>query len=219
MYLASLLLLLSASIVFGQNELSPQERKDGFQLLFDGKTLDNWHTLKRRPNNASWTVDKGVLSYEKGESTLATNDNYYDFVLRLDYRTAAKTDSGVYIHATPAGSPGTTGIELNLISDAGAPAGPHTSGSLGTLVAPSKNMGKPDGEWNSIEVTVVNGRLTEVWNGEKVLEVSFDDPQYPKLAERGPYGFIGLQAHAFGEPAEFRNIRVKALKLGPPFPP
>lgn len=204
---------------FAQNELSPQEKKDGFQLLFDGKTLANWQTIKRRPNNASWTVENAILSYEKGESWLATNDTYYDFVLRLEYRTADKTDTGIFVNASAAGNPGTTGVEVNLISDNGKPATARSSGSLWDTVAPADNMAKPDGEWNTIEVSVHDRHLTTTWNGKPGLDVNLDDPQYPKLAGRGAYGHVGLQAHAFGEPAAFRNIRIKVIKKGPPDPP
>jgi hypothetical protein len=217
-FLAFLLLLPAA---FAQNELTPQEKKDGFQLLFDGKTLNNWGTVKRRPNNASWTIQDGILSYEKGESWLATTDTYYDFILRLEYRTAEKTDSGIFVNASGAGNPGTTGVEVNLISDNGKPATPRSSGALWDTFAPAENMSKPDGEWNTIEVSVHDRRLTTIWNGKPGLDVNLDDPQNPKLATRGAYGHIGLQAHAFGEPAAFRNIRIKVIKKGPadPLPP
>src|SRR6185312_17223680 len=94
--IAVVLLALSA-VGMAQNKLTRQEKKDGFQLLFDGKDTSHWHTVKRRPNNASWTVEKGILSYEKGESWLASNDTYYDFILRLEYKTAEKTDSGIFM--------------------------------------------------------------------------------------------------------------------------
>jgi len=215
--LLALLTILPA--VFAQNTLTPREKKDGFQLLFDGKSLNNWQTVKRRPNNSSWTVENGILTYDKGESWLATNDTYYDFVLRLEYKTAEKTDSGIFVNASAAGNPGATGVEVNLISDNGKPATPRSSGSLWDIAAPEDNMAKPDGEWNTMEIAVHERRLTTVWNGKPGLDVNLDDPQYPKLAGRGSYGHIGLQAHAFGEPAAFRNIRIKVIRKGPPDPP
>jgi hypothetical protein len=211
--------LVLLPVGLAQNELDGQEKKDGFQPLFDGRTFANWQTIKRRPNNSSWTIENGVLSYEKGESWLATYDSYYDFVLRLEYRTAEKTDSGIFINASAAGNPGATGVEINLISDNGKPASPRSSGALWDIAAPAENMSRPDGEWNTIEVAVHDRRLTTNWNGKPSLEVNLDDPQYPKLAGRGAYGHIGLQAHAFGEPAAFRNIRIKVIKKGPPDPP
>lgn len=215
---ALLVFLALLPAAFSQNLLTDQERKDGFQLLFDGKTLNNWQTIKRRPNDSSWTIENGILSYEKGESWLATRDTYYEFVLRLEYRTADKTDSGIFVNASAAGNPGTTGVEVNLISDNGKPATPRSSGSLWDIAAPADNMAKPDGEWNTMEITVRGRHLTTMWNGKPGLDVNLDDPQYPKLAGKGAYGHIGLQAHASGEPAAFRNVRIKVIKLGPPDP-
>jgi hypothetical protein len=214
-------LVALCGLAFGglaQNALTDQEKKDGFQLLFDGKTMDHWHTVKRRPSEGAWTVGDGILSYQKHESWLATDNTYYDFVLRLEYKTAEKTDSGIFINASGTGNPGTTGVEWNINGDAGEPATARSSGALWSIVAPAKNMTKPGGEWNQVEIRVISRKLTAVWNGEKVLEVSLDDPQYPAFATRGQYGHIGLQAHAFGEPAAFRNIRIKPIKLGPPDP-
>ena len=218
--IAVALFALSA-VALAQNELTSQEQKDGFQLLFNGKDMSHWHTVKRRPNNASWTVTDGILSYEKGESWLASNDTYYDFILRLEYKTSdPKADSGVFVNASAEGNPGSTGVEVNIGSDPSKPATPKGSGAVFDIAGPTKNLSKPDGEWNTMEITVVKRQLTEVWNGEKVLELNLDDAQYPKLATRGQYGHIGLQAHAaFGEPVQFRNIRIKPIRLGPPDPP
>jgi hypothetical protein len=113
-------------------------------------------------------------------------------------------------------------MELQILSDAGKAADVHSTGSLYGAVAPSKNMAKPDGEWNKVEVTVLKRQLTAVWNGEKILDVSLDDPKYQNaqqrpLAERAPFGHIGLQAYSTGAPVEFRNIRIKVLKAGPNF--
>jgi len=84
-------------------------------------------------------------------------------------------------------------------------------------VAPSKNMAKAAGEWNQVEITVVRRQVTAILNGEKVIDVNLDEQ--PLLATRLAYGHIGLQAHADGAPVEFRNLRLKALKIGPHFLP
>jgi hypothetical protein len=215
---ASAVLFALASLSLAQNRLTPDEQKEHYQLLFDGSSLKNWQVVKRRPNNSTWTVTDGVLSYEKGESWLGTDDTYSDFVLRLDYKTAEKCDSGIFINAAGSGNPGNSGLEFNIISDSGQLATNKSTFSVWSIVAPSKNLNKPDGEWNSVEISVINRHLTATLNGEKVQDVNLDDPQYPALATRGKVGHIGLQAHAFGEPASFRNIRIKPIKTGPPDP-
>ena len=197
------------AIAFCANSLSSQERKEGFELLYDGKTLTHWHSIRLRPDAGSWSGRKGVLTWVKGGSWLATDDTYYDFILRLEYRTGPESRSGIILRAKPAGveSPALT---LGL-SGREAPA--LTLG-LSDAAPRSKNSAKPDGEWNQVEVTVIKREVSAVWNGEKVLDVNLDERSLAGLA---PFGHIGLQAYPTGAPVEFRNIRIKVLKAGPNF--
>jgi hypothetical protein len=219
----TLVVLLSlSSIAWPENSLTHQERKDGFESLFDGKTLAKLHSIKQSPDAGAWRVRKGVMTWEKGGSWLATDATYYDFVLRLEYRTGPASNSGIFLRAGRTGNPAFTGMELQILSDAGEPAGVHSTGSLYGAAAPTKNMAKPDGDWNQVEVSVIKREVSATWNGEKILDVSLDDPKYHNaqerpLAERLPFGHIGLQAYSSGTPVEFRNIRIRVIKTGPNF--
>ena len=98
--------------------------------------------------------------------------------------------------------------------------GKHDDGALYDLVAPSKNMSKPAGEWNHARI-LVNGNHVEHWlNGTKMLEYDLGSADFAahvaaskfknyrdfgKLSE----GFIALQDH--GDKVEFRNVRIKVL--------
>jgi hypothetical protein len=210
------------SIALCANSLSRQERKEGFELLYDGKTLTHWHSIKLQPDAGSWRGHKGVLTWAKGGSWLSTDDTYYDFILRLEYRTGTQSNSGIFLRSAPGGNPAFSGMELQILSDAGKPADVHSTGSLYGAVTPSKSMARPDGEWNQVEVTVLKREVTAVWNGERILNVNLDDRKYQDaqegpLGRRAPFGHIGLQAYSTGAPVEFRNIRIKALKAGPHF--
>jgi hypothetical protein len=216
------LLLGFVSIALCANGLSHQERKEGFELLYDGKTLSRWHSIKLAANAGSWHGRKGVITWIKGGSWLATDDTYYDFILRLEYRTGPQSNSGIFLRSAPTGNPAFSGMELQILSDAGKPADLHSTGSLYGAAAPSKSMAKPDGEWNQVEVTVLKRMVTAVWNGEKILDVNLDDRKYQNaqerpLAERAPFGHVGLQAYSTGAPVEFRNVRIKILRAGPHF--
>jgi hypothetical protein len=68
-------------------------------LLFDGKSISKWHSIRRQPDQGAWRAQKGILTHEKGESWLATNDTYFDFVLRLEYRTGPGSDSGILLRS------------------------------------------------------------------------------------------------------------------------
>ena len=214
--------LLLISTGWCENSLTRQERKEGFELLFDGRTLSRWHSIKQSPDAGAWRGRKGVITWDKGGSWLATDDTYYDFVLRLEYRTGPESNSGIFLRAGRTGNPAFSGMELQILSDAGKPAGVHSTGSLYGAVAPARSMARPDGEWNQVEVTVLKREVTAIWNGAKTLAVNLDDPLYRNaqerpLSERLPFGYIGLQAYSTGAPVEFRNIRIKVIKVGPNF--
>src|SRR2546422_1892633 len=98
-------LLLLSSIAWPANSLTHEERKEGFERLFDGKTLTKWHSIKQSPDAGAWRARKGIITWEKGGSWLATDDTYYDFVLRLEYRTGPQSNSGIFLRAGRTGNP------------------------------------------------------------------------------------------------------------------
>jgi hypothetical protein len=205
------------------NSLSRKERKEGFQLLFDGDSLSRWHSVKQRPTAGTWTGDDGVLTWKTGGMWLSTDDIYYDFILRLEYRTGPDSNSGIFLRALEDGNPAFNGMELQILSDHGKPASQHSTGSLYGASAPARNMALPDGKWNKVEISLIDRRLRATWNGDLVQDINLDDPQFAKaqekpLAERSPFGHVGLQAYNTGTPVEFRNIRIRVLKYGPGFP-
>ena len=140
--------------------------------------------------------------------------------------TGEASDSGIFLRASPKGVPARTGMEFQILSDAGQPPSIGGTGSLWGVAPPAKNMAKPAGEWNQVEIMAIRRQVTTVLNGEKIIDANLDDTKYananskePPLAGRLAYGHIGLQAHAKGTPVEFRNIRVRIVRIGPGFPP
>lgn len=189
--------------------------EEGFTSLFNGKDLSGWHVMG---NAADWEAKDGILIAKGGHGFwLRSEKEYEDFVWRLEFRVFKEGDnSGMFIRATERGNPAFTGMELQILGDVGKQPTVHTCCALYASVAPSKNMSKPYGEWNEVEITCKGRQLTEVWNGEKVLDVNLDDDSVPfqekKLSERARKGYIGLQDH--GSRVEFRNLRIKELKAG-----
>jgi len=199
------------------NELAPQERREGFAPLFDGKSLTNWHTIPLGDRPGAWRARDGLLSYEPGDSWLASDATYGDFVLRLEYRTGPDSDSGIFLRATPEGYPSFTGMEIEIRGDPAGVPSPRSNLALYGAVAPRTNAAAGPGAWNKAEIAVVDRHLVAIWNGVTIHDLSLDDPAYAGAA-RGPLsararaGHIGFQAHLTGAPVEFRNIRIKAAR-------
>jgi len=205
-----------------QNTPTADERREGFVSLFDGTSTRGWHALPlgNGQNMGRWMAKDGVLTYEPGDSWLASDEQYANFVLRLEYRTGAtNTDSGIFLRSAPTGYPSWTGMELEIKgSDAGREPSLLTSMSLVGSAAPRKAAHRGPGEWNTVEVTLNERMFTVIVNGETIHDLDLDDPayavdkQHTPLAQRVTSGFIGFQNHLIVAPAEYRNIRVKVLQ-------
>ena len=101
----------------------------GWKVLFDGKSLNGWET--HWANN--WKAQDGALVCDASErSWLSTTASFSDYILKLEFRGAAKVNSGVFLRSQKEGQPHITGYELQIWDY--QPAGYNT----GNLVGPSK---------------------------------------------------------------------------------
>ncbi|MFW6124707.1 MAG: 3-keto-disaccharide hydrolase [Pirellulales bacterium] len=182
------------------NTLSQRELDDGWILLFDGQTLFGWSASSQ----ADWSVEDGAIRVAEGKpGLLPTTSQWGDFVLKLQFRAAPGTNSGVFLRTPPRLSGGTTRFyELN-IADRGTSDYP-----TGSIVHRAKGIAVEDGpDWQSMEVTAVGGRFTLKIDGRRTLDYT----------DRRPLGrgYIGLQFHRGA--VAFRDIKLKPLGLKPIF--
>jgi hypothetical protein len=187
--------------------LPEQEKKDGFVSLFNGKDLDGWWIIGR--NKAGFAVNDGVIEWKGPDSGgLYTRDRYDNYILRLEWKINKNGNSGLYMRAPRCNRQSMTGMEIQLQGDSAIPAVTNqTTAAIYSVVAPSKNAAKPEGEWNAIEITLDGPNIKVVLNGETVQDTNLDRNEELKMRLRR--GFIGLQDHA--SYVAFRNIRVKKL--------
>jgi len=75
------------SSLAADNTLTPAERQEGYELLFDGKALDGWQGDPRL-----WSVEDGAIAGStfgqplKDNSFLISRQAFSDFVLQVDVR-------------------------------------------------------------------------------------------------------------------------------------
>lgn len=212
------MMLALTLLAAGDNELTDQEKKDGWILMFDGKSVDNWAGLK--PAN----VEDGCINpFKSGYYVLCSKERFGNFVFSCDFKISAGCNSGVFIRTADPKDPVQTGIEIQVLDSAGkAKPDKHDCGSIYDLVAPTKNTMKPAGEWNHIEITCDKNRIKVVLNGEAVAEMDLDQwteagknpdgskNKFAKALKDFPReGFIGFQDH--GKPCWYKNIKLKKL--------
>jgi hypothetical protein len=226
-------LILLASLFVSSGAEAQSAPPPGFTAIFNGKDLAGWHGLphtnprelakmsaderakKRAADDVAfrthWSVENGELVND-GNGPYATTDREFgDVELRLEYRTVAKADSGIYLRGTPQVQIWDTteaGGKWKLGANKGSGALWNNSpGAAGK--DPLVHADKPFGDWNSLRI-VQAGERTWIWLNDKltvdgVRMENFWDRKAP-LPRTGP---IQLQTH--GGEIRWRNIMVREL--------
>ncbi|QDU28164.1 hypothetical protein ETAA8_32640 [Anatilimnocola aggregata] len=190
--------------------------EEGFTPLFDGKSLAGWKVMAEKNSKPDeWTVVNGVLTAKAGNSWLATEKQYGDYVLKLEWRVPENGNSGIFIRVPELKEgerPWIQGIEIQVLDDRGpiymGKLKPwQYSGSIYGAVAADQSEFAGAGKWNAYEITCRGDLITVVLNGKKITEG--DMSKLEELKTRPRVGFIGLQNH--GTDVEYRNLRIKEL--------
>ncbi|HWR34333.1 MAG TPA: DUF1080 domain-containing protein [Clostridia bacterium] len=223
------------------NTLSPKEKKEGWKLLFDGKTTKGWRGayLDSFPAKA-WDVRDGMMivqSFGGGEAAqggdIVTVDEYSNFDLMVDFKLTDGANSGIKYFVTEQlpRTPGSAiGLEYQVLDDAKHPDaklgkdGNRTLASLYDLIPAATKMPNPIGEWNHARI-VVQGSHVEHWlNGVKVVEYERGGKDFlerkamSKFKDRTGFGeatqgHILLQEH--GSEVFYRNVKIRMLPSSP----
>ena len=202
-----------------ENALSAEEKKAGFELLFNGKDHTGWKTNTGKPIKTE--IEDGALqTYKSGGYILMHEREFGDFILRCDVKLSKpKTNSGIFIRVSNPKNPVQSGFEIQVHGGKGT--GMHSFGAIYDLVPPSKNMNKAVGEWNSVEITCKGPEMSVKINGEQVSKINLDDYKEPKKRPDGSKhkfgdirklprkGYLGFQDH--GSKVWYKNVRIKEL--------
>ena len=189
-------------------------------FLFGGKTI-NLLSPKQISLNKNWILEKGILTpSETPGGIIWSKDKFGDFSVSLEYKTSEKANSGLFFRTDPKNAV-QGGFEIQIASP-GLYSGKHIVGSLYDAKEPIVAAGKPDGEWNKMELTCKGPSIQAKVNGKKVIDIKIDDWKEPNknpdgsknkfktaLKDLPRTGHLGLQYH--GQPVWFRNIKVTSL--------
>jgi hypothetical protein len=171
--------------------------------LFDGKSLAGWHMVGR--GNSAWSAASSVLQNAKSGANIATDQKFEDFKLHLEFRVGKGANSGVYLRGR---------YELQIDDSAGlAPSSHHLGGVYG-FIAPSENVARAAGEWQTMDVTLVGRMLTYDLNGTTIIcnrEIPGITGGALDSAEGEPGPLLLQGDHG---PVDFRNVVITPAKSG-----
>lgn len=201
-------------------ELSAEEKKAGFKILFDGTNMHEW-----TGNLTDYVVDNGDIYIKPaatgGHGNLFTKKEYSDFVFRFEFQLTPGANNGLGIRAPLEGDAAYAGMELQILDNEAEiykdlkPYQYHGS-VYGTLAA-KRGFLKPVGEWNYEEVIVKGPKIKVILNGTVILDGDITDARKNGTADHLEHpglkrdsGHIGFLGH--GSELRFRNIRIMELK-------
>jgi len=225
--------------IITKNQLTIDEKKDGWKLLWDGKTTDGWRGAKLEEfPEKGWKIEDGVLSVlsSGGEESAAggdivTKELYGDFELKVDFKLTPGANSGIKYYVDTEinkGEGSSIGLEYQILDDnlhpdakKGNHEGSRTVSSLYDLIQADVNKPiKPIGEWNTAYIISKDNHVEHWLNGTKVLEYERKSDAYRTLVSESKYakwpnfgeldkGQILLQDH--GDLVSFKNVKIRAI--------
>jgi hypothetical protein len=208
------------------NTLTAQEVREGWKLLFDGKSLSQWRAYKADTISPRWTIIDGILTKTRPSDDIVTRETFSDFELQWDWKLAPGGNAGVFIRGNESQSKiYWSAVEFQLADDSltADSKNPLTSaGAAYGLYAPPRGVAKFAGNWNTSRI-VAKGTHVEHWmNGVKTLSYDVGSPDFIAKVEASkfkPYpgwgsaksGVIAIQGDHAGS-LELRNIKIRVLK-------
>lgn len=136
--------------------------------LFNGKNLSGWKALNPNAPNG-WSAKDGLLVNDapqepgkhKGYANIRTEREFEDFRLTLEVRVPKGGNSGVYLRGI---------YEVQVADTCGKPLDSHNMGGVYSRITPTVAAEKPAGEWQTMDIALVDRHVTVILNGKKIVD-------------------------------------------------
>lgn len=205
------------------NQLTPEEKAQGWRLLFNGKDHTGWMCNNGKPV-ATPVEDGALVPYRSGGYLIVYKEQFGDFVLRCDVKqSSADCNSGIFFRIGDLKDPVQTGLEVQVWRPGNTV---HSFGAIYDLVPPrpkNPNYWKPPGQWNTVEIRCQGPHIQVKVNGQVVAKMNCDEWTEPGRRPDGSKhkfrkaikdfprrGYIGFQDH--GQKVWYRNVKLLELK-------
>ena len=227
---AALLISCSDDTSKAPNTLSEKEVNEGWQLLFDGKSTDQWHIYNKGDVASAWVVRNGELycdpANESAKGDLITNKEFKNYELRFDWKLEKEGNSGVFVNVQEdINIPATwnSGPEYQLLEDSHPDYDKplKRAGCLYTFT-PQLNFvnTKASGQWNTSKIIQQDGQLAFYLNDVQTAAIDLNSQKWKDMVKNSDFrayeqfgaqanGRIALQDWSRG--VSFRNIKIKEL--------
>ncbi len=227
--------LLSGNLKAQQlNTLTAKEKSEGWQLLFNGKDLQGWHSYHENRPGKAWQVQNGVLVLNKNASSvdsdyadLVTNEVYENFDFKVQWKMEPCSNSGVMFYVQESPNYQNTyesGPEMQIADLACNDDGrilKCRAGDLYDLIPADTEWVNKGGEWNTYEIVADKGHLQLIQNGHTIIQTTMWDDHWREMIRNSKFaqwpgfgtfkkGHISFQGTENGK-LWYRNIMIRKL--------
>jgi len=231
------MLIAAPAFSQGVNQLTKKEVKEGWTLLFNGKSFDGWRQCNGTAMPTNWKIednsmmiftapDKQPGQGSNGDIVFATK-KYKNFELTVDWKAGKATNSGIfyYVREVPGKPIYYAAPEVQVLDNVDAgdnKLANHLAGSLYDMLPCDPKTVHPAGQWNTIVIKVKDGVATHVMNGTLVCKYTLWTKEWDAMVANSKFksfpgftegiakeGFIGLQDHGYS--CWFRNLKIREL--------
>jgi len=202
------------------NVLTENERKEGWKLLFDGKTTKGWHTYNKPGTiGKKWKAQEGALVFEgrerfefyvagrkielgpvdkalDGGEDIVSDEAFENFELSLEWKISEAGNNGIFYT-----------VQENIIYDEIWKTSPemqvqdnakhkdglinkHRAGDLYDLIAADPIRVRPQGEWNKVRIVKNNGKIEHWLNGTKVLNYDVNTSEWKDMISKSKFASL-----------------------------
>lgn len=227
---------MKGAIVSGVNELTAEEKAEGWQLLFDGKTTKGWRNFNQDTIGKSWQVIDGELTLvtikDNGAwkathgGDIITDKRYQDFELSLEWKISDCGNSGIMFNVQDGEdywAPWQSGPEMQVLDNRCHPDADiktHRAGDLYDMISCSEELFSGANEWQQARLISKDGKVEHWLNGKKLVEYTMHTAEWRTMKSKSKFadmkafgafkeGHIALQDHS--DRVAFRNIKVREL--------
>lgn len=212
------------------NTLTHKEKRNGWNLLFDGMTPDGWHGYNMSGFPDCWIIENEALTMTSEgmaeDQDIITNNKYTNFALSIEYKLTKSANSGIIYQVAEDPKykfPYETGPEFQVIDHENWPdtlEDWQINGANYAMYPPMVKPYKPVGEWNHILLVVDGNTVTQLLNGEVIVKYEKYSDEWTRLRNSGKWadypdygkydeGHISLQNH--GTKVWYRSIKLKEI--------
>ena len=206
---------------------------DGWIVLFDGSSMENWRGYLSETAPEEWTIEDGTLAFtpgEEGGKNIISKEQYTNFVLSLEWKISEGGNSGIFwgVHEdSKFGEVYQTGPEIQVLDnerhpDAKVNGKLHQAGALYDMIEPSEDVVNPAGEWNLCVISINQDKNlgSVTLNGTQIVSFPLHGEEWDAMVANSKFkdwegfgkyrtGHIAMQDH--GDKVWYRNIKLKNL--------